>query len=210
MTRPRPASRPPCRHRFAPRRRRTARPAHAADRRRAPERLLLAVLREPLPRSSPGLAGSALFTEATLVSRVSAVSCAENPSTSRRIRTARWFAAELEGRDERAPRLALLIAGVRGGVPPRFRGSRPGRARSRPTPPTALRRRRRVIRGRPIIDREDSLRPPPDCVERGVGGDPIQPRAQRARPSNVGSAFQARNRASCRASSASWTEPSIR
>ena len=35
---------------------------------------------------------SALFTEATLVSSVSAVSCAEKPSTSRRISTARWFA----------------------------------------------------------------------------------------------------------------------
>ena len=92
MTRPRPASRPPCRHRFAPRRRRTARPAHAADRRRAPERLLLAVLREPFLDRRPGSLGSALLTEATLVSRVSAVSCAENPSTSRRIRTARWFA----------------------------------------------------------------------------------------------------------------------
>jgi hypothetical protein len=34
---------------------------------------------------------SALLTEATLVSSASATSAAENPSTSRRIRTARWF-----------------------------------------------------------------------------------------------------------------------
>ena len=53
-------------------------------------------------------------------------------------------------------------------------------------------------------------RPPLQHVDADVGGDPVEPRAQPARSSNLGSARQARSIVSWTASSASWIEPSIR
>ncbi len=35
------------------------------------------------------------------------------------------------------------------------------------------------VRGRPVVDRQHPLRPPRDCVEAGVGRDPVEPGAER-------------------------------
>ena len=110
---------------------------------------------------------SALFTDATLVSRVSAVSCAEKPRTSRRISTARWFAGkQLQGGDEgELHRLTLFVAGVGRGIAvldaKRLvrEGLDPHRLHQGLADAAV-----RVGRG-PIVDRQDPLGTPVDRIE---------------------------------------------
>ena len=111
---------------------------------------------------------SARLTDATLVSSSSAVSFARQPSTSRRISTARGRGGEVLDRDherelDRLARDDLRVGLVVGGD---ARAARPGYGCSHGD--LAARRRR----ARALLER----------VQARVGGDPVQPRAQRRAP----------------------------
>ena len=117
-----------------------------------------------------------------MVSSASAVSLAEKPSTSRRIRTARWRAGQVleRGGEGELDALALLVARVRAehrgfdselgvGV-----GLEPDRLGERLVESHVW-----VGRGA-VVDREHALGPLLDQAQAGVRGDPVQPGTERA------------------------------
>ena len=203
---PRTPSTSPCSH-ASMYRSTSSRSAVVAER---PQRRLLALLGHALVDRGPRALQRAVDRR-QLVSSISAASLgrvAEHlAQDQRRALVGRQV---LERGDERQlDALALLVAGLRRRRPPSGRAARRDRARSRATR-RAARRAGCGLGGRAVVDRQHALAALARSGQAGVGGDRYSHVAASCGPRSAPSPRHARSSVSWSASSASWTEPSIR
>ena len=152
-----------------------------------PQGLLLALLGKPLLDRRPGPLQRAVHRCDARVERVRRLLRGEAEDLAQDQHRPLVGGQQLQRRDERQlDGLALLVAGVRRGVAVL---DAEGLVRVRLDPDRLDQRLAdaavRVGR-RAVVDRQDPLGPAVDRVERGVGGDPVEPGAQRAAALELG------------------------